>query len=218
MPVNHWLRTHACGEPYVIATNRQLTVMHPIYRLLHPHLQYTMEINTGMAVEDSNAPQGLRLTIKDYPYASDGLMLCDVLKQWLTEYVNHYYPNPSMVEADQELHALWTEIQTVGHSDKKDEPWWLVLKTPRDLIEILMTIIWVASCHHAAVNFGLYTYAGYFPETRAMVVCDVMSHHHPDEEYIGDKPEPSWEENPVIKAAFEKLHGKLKQGELVKAL
>lgn len=39
------LRTHCCTEPYVIATNRQLSVMHPIYRLLDPHFRYTMEIN-----------------------------------------------------------------------------------------------------------------------------------------------------------------------------
>lgn len=39
------LRTHCCTEPYIIATNRQLSAMHPIYRLLHPHLRYTMEIN-----------------------------------------------------------------------------------------------------------------------------------------------------------------------------
>lgn len=39
------LRTHACTEPYVIATNRHLSEMHPIYRLLKPHLRYTMEIN-----------------------------------------------------------------------------------------------------------------------------------------------------------------------------
>lgn len=32
-------------EPYIIATNRQLSAMHPIYRLLHPHFRYTMEIN-----------------------------------------------------------------------------------------------------------------------------------------------------------------------------
>lgn len=43
--VSHWLRTHCCTEPYIIATNRQLSAMHPIYRLLHPHLRYTMEIN-----------------------------------------------------------------------------------------------------------------------------------------------------------------------------
>ncbi|XP_059657729.1 lipoxygenase 6, chloroplastic-like [Cornus florida] len=43
--VNHWLRTHACMEPYIIATHRQLSSMHPIYKLLHPHMRYTLEIN-----------------------------------------------------------------------------------------------------------------------------------------------------------------------------
>jgi lipoxygenase len=41
----HRLRTHCCVEPYIIAANRQLSQMHPIYRLLHPHFRYTMEIN-----------------------------------------------------------------------------------------------------------------------------------------------------------------------------
>lgn len=39
------LRTHCCVEPYVIAANRRLSQMHPIYRLLHPHFRFTMEIN-----------------------------------------------------------------------------------------------------------------------------------------------------------------------------
>ncbi|XP_059657730.1 lipoxygenase 6, chloroplastic-like [Cornus florida] len=43
--VNHWLRTHACMEPYIIATHRQLSSMHPIYKLLRPHMRYTMELN-----------------------------------------------------------------------------------------------------------------------------------------------------------------------------
>ncbi|TKY59872.1 Lipoxygenase 6 [Spatholobus suberectus] len=43
--VNHWLRTHACMESYIIATHRQLSSMHPIYKLLHPHMRYTLEIN-----------------------------------------------------------------------------------------------------------------------------------------------------------------------------
>lgn len=45
--VSHWLRTHACTEPYVIATYRQLSALHPISKLLHPHLRYTMEINAA---------------------------------------------------------------------------------------------------------------------------------------------------------------------------
>ncbi|KAJ9691918.1 hypothetical protein PVL29_011163 [Vitis rotundifolia] len=46
--VNHWLRTHACMEPFILAAHRQLSAMHPIFKLLDPHMRYTLEIN-GMA-------------------------------------------------------------------------------------------------------------------------------------------------------------------------
>uniref|UniRef100_A0A2N9G921 Lipoxygenase n=1 Tax=Fagus sylvatica TaxID=28930 RepID=A0A2N9G921_FAGSY len=298
--VSHWLRTHCVTEPYVIATNRQLSVMHPIYALLHPHFRYTLEINAlarealinadgiietaftpskyameicsaaydiqwrfdqqslpadlitrGMAVEDPAAPHGLRLTIEDYPFANDGLVLWDAIQKWVTDYINHYYSDPSLVESDQELQAWWTEIRTVGHADKKDEPWWPDLKTTKDLIDIITTIVWVTSGHHAAVNFGQYAFAGYFPNrptiartnmptedpseeewktflkkperallqcfpsqlqaTRVMAVLDILSNHSPDEEYLGEKMEPSWGEDPVIKAAFERFHERLKE-------
>ncbi|MCF8706202.1 hypothetical protein L3056_10860, partial [Corynebacterium sp. MC-25] len=296
--VTHWLRTHCATEPYIIATNRQLSGIHPIYRLLHPHFRYTMEINAlarealinaggiietsfspgkysielssvaydqlwqfnlealpadlinrGLAVEDSTAPHGLKLTIEDFPFANDGLVLWDAIKEWVSDYVNHYYPEPSLIESDHELQEWWKEIRTVGHADKKDEPWWPVLKTPKDLIEIITTMVWVTSGHHAAVNFGQYTYAGYFPNrptiarinmpteepseefwanflkkpegallqcfpsqiqaTRVMAVLDILSNHSPDEEYLGEKIEPVWAENPIIKAAFEKFNGRL---------
>ncbi|KAF3449152.1 hypothetical protein FNV43_RR09880 [Rhamnella rubrinervis] len=298
--VSHWLRTHCATEPYIIATNRQLSAMHPIYRLLHPHFRYTMEINAlarqalinaggiietsfspgkystefssvaydkqwrfdlqalpadlisrGMAVEDPSVPHGLKLTIEDYPFANDGLVLWDAIKQWVTDYVNHYYPDGKKIESDQELQEWWTEIRTKGHEDKKDEPWWPVLKTPKDLIDIITTIVWVASGHHAAVNFGQYTYAGYFPNrptiarinmpteepseefwnnfikkpegallqcfpsqiqaTTVMAVLDILSNHSPDEEYLGEQIEAPWAEDAIIKAAFERFSGRLKE-------
>ncbi|PRQ28947.1 putative linoleate 13S-lipoxygenase [Rosa chinensis] len=43
--IHHWLRSHACMETFIIATHRQLSAMHPIYRLLKPHMRYTMKIN-----------------------------------------------------------------------------------------------------------------------------------------------------------------------------
>ncbi|OMO99199.1 Lipoxygenase [Corchorus olitorius] len=43
--ISHWLNTHAVLEPFVIATNRQLSALHPIYKLLHPHYRDTMAIN-----------------------------------------------------------------------------------------------------------------------------------------------------------------------------
>ncbi|GFP94416.1 linoleate 13s-lipoxygenase 2-1 chloroplastic [Phtheirospermum japonicum] len=222
--VSHWLRTHCCTEPYIIATHRQLSAMHPIYRLLHPHLRYTMEINAlarealinaNGIIETSfspakysmelssvaydklwrfdqealpadlitSAPHGLKLTIKDYPYATDGLLLWDAIKQWVTDYVTYYYPEAGLVQSDDELEAWWTEIRTVGHADKKDEPWWPELKTPQDLIGILTTIIWVASGHHAAVNFGQFDYAGYFPN-RPAIARTIMPTEDPSDEQM----------------------------------
>ncbi|KAJ6961335.1 hypothetical protein NC652_000294 [Populus alba x Populus x berolinensis] len=236
----HELRTHCCTEPYIIAAHRQLSEMHPIYRLLHPHFRYTMEINAlarqylinakgiietsffpgkysmelssvvydqewrfdyealpkdlinrAMAVEDPSAPHGLKLMVEDYPYANDGLVLWDIIKEWVSDYVNHYYSDSSLIVSDNELQAWWTEVRTVGHADKKDEPWWPVLKTPQDLIETLTTIIWIASGHHAAVNFGQYTYAGYFPNRPTTARMNMPTEDPNDEllKLFWEKPE-----------------------------
>ncbi|CAN0891901.1 Linoleate 13S-lipoxygenase 2-1, chloroplastic [Linum grandiflorum] len=300
--ISHWLRTHCCTEPYIIAAKRQLSAMHPIHRLLSPHFRYTMEINAlarqalinaggviestfstlkysieassaiydkvwrfdhealpqdlisrGMAVEDPTAPHGVKLTIEDYPYANDGLLIWDSIKQWVTDYVNQYYPDENLIASDTELQAWWNEVRNEGHADKKDEPWWPSLNTAEDLVQICTTIIWVASGHHAAVNFGQYAYAGFFPNqptisrlkmpdedpteeewklfiqkpetvllttfpsqiqaAKVMAVLDVLSSHAPDEEYLGEKIEPAWADEPQIKAAFEKLNGRMKEVE-----
>lgn len=46
--VNHWLRTHASLEPFILAAHRQMSALHPIFKLLDPHMRYTLEIN-GLA-------------------------------------------------------------------------------------------------------------------------------------------------------------------------
>ncbi|KAL2969290.1 hypothetical protein AAZX31_15G072000 [Glycine max] len=43
--VHHWLRIHACMEPFIIAAHRHLSVMHPVFKLLKPHLKHTLQIN-----------------------------------------------------------------------------------------------------------------------------------------------------------------------------
>ncbi|ONK79034.1 uncharacterized protein A4U43_C01F2190 [Asparagus officinalis] len=238
--VSHWLRTHCCTEPYTIAMNRQLSAIHPIYRLLHPHFRYTMEMNAfaratlvnaggiietsfapgkyamelssvayreqwrfdmealpadlirrGMAVEDPTAEHGLKLTIEDYPYANDGLLVWSSIKEWVTDYVSHYYPSPNHVQEDYELRNWWTDVRTKGHGDKKDEPWWPVLNTKDDLIHVLTTIVWVTSGHHAAVNFGQYHYAGYFPNRPAIARVNMPVEDESSEEFarFRDKPE-----------------------------
>jgi len=44
-PSESRLHTHAIIEPFIIATRRQLSVMHPIHRLLDPHFKDTLHIN-----------------------------------------------------------------------------------------------------------------------------------------------------------------------------
>ena len=41
------MTTHAVVEPFIIAANRQLSALHPIFKLLQPHFRDTMFINAA---------------------------------------------------------------------------------------------------------------------------------------------------------------------------
>ncbi|GLJ05591.1 hypothetical protein SUGI_0020820 [Cryptomeria japonica] len=214
--ISHWLKTHAVIEPFIIATHRQLSKMHPLHKLLLPHYVGTMEINAsarqilisaggiiektftpsryamelsskaykhwklneqglptdlikrGMAVADSSAPHGLRLLIEDYPYAVDGLDIWAALKQWVSDYVSLYYKSDDAIKEDAEVQAWWKEVVNVGHGDLKEESGWYKIESVAEAVEAITTIVWVASAHHAAVNFGQYAYGGYMPNLPTM--------------------------------------------------
>ena len=77
------LYTHAVIEPFVIATNRQLSVMHPIYKLLKPHLRDTMNMNSlsrqilihaNGAIERNFYPGKFAMSLTSDAYKSWNLM------------------------------------------------------------------------------------------------------------------------------------------------
>lgn len=216
--VSHFVRTHASIEPFIIASHRHLSSMHPLLVLLLPHFKNTLNINAiarkillnastrnvfrgglvertftagkyavelssamykswqfdkeglpsdlikrGMAVQDPKGKHGLRLLIEDYPYAVDGLEVWDAIQTWVRDYVMVYYKKDEDVKHDVEVQKWWQEVREKGHGDKKYEPWWPSMHNIDSLVSALTTIIWLASAHHAAVNFGQYPYAGYMP-------------------------------------------------------
>ncbi|CAK9161112.1 unnamed protein product [Ilex paraguariensis] len=79
--ISHWLNTHAVIEPFVIATNRQLSVLHPIYKLLHPHFRDTMHINALGRQTLINAGGVMEMTV--FPTKFSMEMSSFIYKNWV---------------------------------------------------------------------------------------------------------------------------------------
>ncbi|WJX52132.1 linoleate 13S-lipoxygenase [Trifolium repens] len=78
--VHHWLRIHACMEPLIIAAHRQLSVMHPVFKLLQPHMRYTLKTNATAREVLINAEGSIETNYTPGRYCMQ--ITCAAYKDW----------------------------------------------------------------------------------------------------------------------------------------
>jgi len=106
--------------------------------------------------------------LPDYPYRDDALALWHAIHDWVTAYLQIYYPSAADVIGDYELQAWVTElaskqggsIQGIGDGPADAKP---RIETVEYLAKLLTQVIFTASVQHAAVNFPQRTIMAYTP-------------------------------------------------------
>ena len=63
------MRSHAVLEPVIIATNRQLSAMHPLHQALAPHFKSTLEINAASRKALVNGGGIIEMTFTPHTYS-----------------------------------------------------------------------------------------------------------------------------------------------------
>ncbi|KAK6789273.1 hypothetical protein RDI58_013072 [Solanum bulbocastanum] len=154
--------------------------MHPIYKLLHPHMRYTLQVNafsrkTFISADgivealDSAGKYGVELSSTAYKnlWQLDmealpaDLVRSNIMNRGMAVEDPTAPCGVKLVIEDYPCAADGLLIWNKGHPDKKDEPWGPNLASKEDLSNILASMIWVVSGHHTAINFGQYPLAGY---------------------------------------------------------
>ncbi|XP_065263905.1 polyunsaturated fatty acid 5-lipoxygenase isoform X2 [Emys orbicularis] len=174
--VTHLLRTHLISEVFGIAMFRQLPAVHPLFKLLVPHVRFTIAINTkareqlicecGLFDKEIKA-KGMdsKEDIPYYYYRDDGIKVWEAIKSFMTDVIDIYYESDEVVCEDLELQAFVKDVYVYGMKGNKSSGFPKTIKTREKLSEYLTVAIFTASAQHAAVNFGQYDWCSWIPNS-----------------------------------------------------
>uniref|UniRef100_A0A8C7UMW7 Arachidonate 5-lipoxygenase a n=1 Tax=Oncorhynchus mykiss TaxID=8022 RepID=A0A8C7UMW7_ONCMY len=186
--VTHLLRTHLVSEVFGVAMFRQLPAVHPAYKVHQLHvglcLSFVSANGTGGGGHVEMIQKAMRsLTFRSlcfpdaikargvdspedlpyYYYRDDGNRVWDATKSFVWDVVCIYYDSDNTVQKDEEIQAFVKDVCSFGMQDLDCCEFPKSLKTREDLTEYLTVIIFTASAHHAAVNFGQ-LFLGMYPD------------------------------------------------------
>ncbi len=106
--------------------------------------------------------------LPNYYYKDDALLMWEATKNYVSDVIKNHYKNNQAVENDDKLQAWKNELISADAGTiqgllppEKAEQLTGKLNNVEDVIEILTTMIFLASTQHAAVNFGQYDYGAW---------------------------------------------------------
>ena len=101
--------------------------------------------------------------LPDHPYRDDAHAVWDVIRKWVSDYLEYYYKLDEDIVKDAELAAWCTELSDPNQGAIKDLGDKGMIRTRKDLIDTVTLVIFTGSAQHAAVNFAQRTDMAFCP-------------------------------------------------------
>ncbi|XP_040485835.1 polyunsaturated fatty acid lipoxygenase ALOX12 isoform X2 [Ursus maritimus] len=184
----HLLNTHLVAEVIAVATMRRLPGLHPVFKLLIPHIRYTMEINTrarsqliseggifdkAVSTGGGGHVQLLRRAVAQLTYCS----LCppdDLADRGLLGIPGALYAHDALrlwgiiarddvVRGDPELQAWCREITEVGLCQAQDRGFPVSFQSQKQLCHFLTMCVFTCTAQHGAINQGQLDWYAWVP-------------------------------------------------------
>ncbi|XP_067222411.1 hydroperoxide isomerase ALOXE3-like [Chanodichthys erythropterus] len=187
----HLLRTHLLAEVFTMATLRNLPPPHPLYKLLFPHIRYTLKINimarNRLISKDGICGVGgesLAILLKRATASLTYSTLClpDNISERGLENVPHYYYRDDGMKLWNIINKFVlaflshyyqfdahvqkdriSEIFTNGFLGRDGSGIPSSLQTVTELVKFVTMVIFTASAQHATVNNGQFDFGGWMP-------------------------------------------------------